>query len=218
MDLSTPGSDIVGRTRALVLLALARVTEPVSGREVARLAGGVAASSAHRELQALVQTGLVGAKRSSHATTYALNREHVLWPPLFEIFASPAKVEQRIGELISQGLGTTTACALFGSVARGDATAESDIDVLVVTDDVDSERLEDALDRVRDDLASFTGNTPQVVTVTRSQLRRMVKADDPLIDSWERDARTISGPDVRGLIRKARLIDGMEGELRGPSR
>lgn len=104
-------------------------------------------------------------------------------------------------------------------MARGDATVESDIDVLVVTDDeVDSQALEDALDRVRDDLASFTGNTPQLVAVTRSQLRHMVEADDPLVGSWERDARTISGPDVRGLIRKARLVDGMESELRGPSR
>lgn len=205
MDLSTPGGDILGRTRALVLLALARLTEPVSGREVARLAGGIAASSTHRELQALVQIGLVEAKRSSHATTYTLNRAHVLWPALFEILASPAKVEERLGDLISNALGTTTACALFGSVARGDATVESDIDVLVVTDDeVDSETLEDDLDRVRDDLASFTGNTPQLVAVTRSQLGRMVEADDPLVDSWERDARTISGPDVRGLIRKAR--------------
>lgn len=77
--------------------------------------------------------------------------------------------------------------------------------MLVVTDDdVDSQRLEDALDRVRDDLAWFTGNTPQLIAMTRSQLRRMVEADDPLVESWERDARTISGPDVRGLIREER--------------
>lgn len=129
----------------------------------------------------------------------------MLWPPIFEILASSAKVEQRIGDLITESLESMTSCALLGSVARGEASAQSDIDMLVVSDDgVDSDALEDALDLVRHDLASFTGNNLQMVAVTRSQLRRMVEADDPLVESWERDMRMISGPDARGLIRKAR--------------
>lgn len=206
MDLSTPGSDLIGATRARVLLALHRATEPVSGRELARRAGDLPPSSALRELRALVQLGLVHSRPSTHATTFALNRDHVLWEPVFEILASPAKVEERLGNLVSETLGRGTTCAIFGSVARGESSVESDIDILIVTDDsLESDAREDALDRVRDDLATFTGNDPQLIVVTQSQLLHMVQANDPLVGSWERDARTISGVDVSSLIRKARV-------------
>lgn len=205
MDLTAPGSDLLGPTRARVVLALHRATEPVSGREVARRAGDLPPSSALRELRALVQLGLVQSTQSTHATTFVLNRDHVLWAPVFEILASPAKVEERLGNLVSETLGPDTSCAIFGSVARGESTVESDIDILIVTDDsLESDAREDALDRVRDDLATFTGNDPQLIVVTQSQLRDMVQADDPLVGSWERDARTITGAEVRSLIREAR--------------
>ena len=205
MDLSNPGADLLGPTRARVLLALARVNEPVSGREVARLADGLAPSSTHRELQALVAIGLIIARPSSHATAYAVNRAHLLWPTVAEILAGTARVEQRIRQLVLAAFGDDVSCALFGSVARGDSTPRSDIDVLIVTpDDAEADAVGDALDQIRDDLALFTGNTPQLVTTTRSQLRSMVAAGDPLIDSWDSDLSMICGPDVRDLIRKAR--------------
>ncbi len=203
MDLSTPGADLLGPIRARVIAALARTADPVSGREVARLADGLAPSSTHRELQALVEVGLVTARRTSHATTYTLNREHVLWPPLAEILGSFARVEQRIRESVERHLGGEVSCALFGSVARGDSTPSSDIDLLIVTD-TESDRVVDALDRVRDELAQFTGNNPQLIAITRPQVRRMVAAGDPLVASWQADLRMISGPDVHDLLRKAR--------------
>lgn len=201
MDLSSPGADLLGPIRARVLSALARTTEPVSGREVARLADGLAPSSTHRELRSLVMIGLVTARPSSHATTYTLNREHVLWPPLLEILTSIARVEQRIRDLVDQHVGRDVSCALFGSVARGDSTPHSDIDVLIVTG---GELPVDALDTLRDYLTQFTGNTPQLVAITRDQLSSMVVAGDPLVDSWQAELRMISGPEVRDLIRKAR--------------
>lgn len=202
MDLSMPGADLLGPIRARVIAALARVADPVSGREVARLAGGLAPSSTHRELQSLVEIGLVATRRGSHATTYTLNRDHVLWPPLAEILGSYAQVEQRIRESVQRHVGGAVSCALFGSVARGDSTTSSDIDLLVVTD-TESQEVVDALDRVRDDLAQFTGNNPQLIAVSRPHLRRMVAAGDPLVASWQTDLRMISGPDVRDLLRKA---------------
>lgn len=202
MDLSTPGSDVLGPIRARVLTALARTSQPASGREVARLADGLAPSSTHRELQTLVTMGLVTARASSHATTYSLNRRHVLWPPIAEILGSTARVEHRIRESVERHLSGTVSCALFGSVARGDSTPTSDIDVLIVTD-TESDAVVDALDRIRDELAQFTGNNPQLIAVTHPQLRTMVTAGDPLVASWRRDLRMISGPDVRELIREA---------------
>lgn len=202
MDLSTPGADLLGRTRARVLSALARVADPVSGREVARLAGDLAPSSTHRELTELVAMGVVLAQPSRHATTYQLNREHALWPALAEIVGSGARVEQRIRNLVTDSLGPETSCGIFGSVARGDSTATSDIDLVVVSPD-DASSVVHALDRVNADLALFTGNTVQIVSVTRSQLRAMTLAGDPLVDSLRADVRMICGPDIGDLLRKA---------------
>jgi predicted nucleotidyltransferase len=202
MDLSTPGADVLGPTRARVLSALARMADPVSGREVARLAGGLAPSSTHRELTDLVTMGVVLARPSSHATTYTLNREHALWPALAEIVGSAARVEQRIRNLVTAALGPETSCGVFGSVARGDSGPTSDIDLVMVSPD-DATSVVEALDRISADLTLFTGNLIQIVSVTRSQLRAMALATDPLVDSLRSDLRMICGPDIGDLLRKA---------------
>lgn len=204
MDLSTPGADLLGRTRTRVLSALARVAEPVSGREVARLAGDLAPSSTHRELGDLVTLGIVLARPSSHATTYTLNRDHAAWPALAEILGGRVQVEQRIRDLVTTAFGSDTSCGIFGSVARGDSSMASDIDLLIVTpDDADTQSGVEGFDRISDDLALFTGNPVHLVSVTRSQLRAMARADDPLVDSLRAELRMICGPEIGDLLRKA---------------
>ena len=81
MDLSSPVSDIVPGVRGAVLAALARLTEPRTGRQIARLAGEAPSSTA-RVLDDLVDSGLVLLVVGGRDNGYALNREHVAAPAI----------------------------------------------------------------------------------------------------------------------------------------
>lgn len=201
VNLSQPGADILGETPAALLRALARRTSAASGRELGRLAGISSPSTAHRALAELVRTGLVAATESSHATLFALNREHALWTPIESILGIPAKIDQMIETIVAEAFGDTATVALFGSVARGDATSGSDIDIaLVVANDARPDSVAEVSDQLVERLGVFTGNAVQVVAITRSQFAGMIAAHDPLIDSWAADARTISGADLKLAI------------------
>ena len=52
---------------------------------------------------------------------------------------------------------------LFGSVARGDADSDSDIDLLIIADDLRSAELHERLAQLHADVGSWTGNDLQLV-------------------------------------------------------
>lgn len=201
MELSQPGVDLLGRVQALTLLALARQTGGTSGRELARLIGEPSHSSVRRALQRLVLTGLVTAEESANALLYTLNRGHVYWDAVFELLASPAKVEKRIADIVSGISDAELTVSLFGSVARGEAAAHSDIDIfIVVPNETFSTTTERLVDELTDGLVMYTGNNVQVVVVNETQLQRMVATQDPLVQELQKDTKTLLGPDLRSRL------------------
>lgn len=203
MELSKIGSDLLGGPESTLLLALSRLNRPVSGREVARIAG-LSQSTGRRALNRLASIGLITAEEDSHAVRYSLNRKHALWSPVQEMLETPKKLSMLIREVVRQHAGDSATAALFGSVARGEATGDSDIDIAVlVPDSFDSERRERLVDELSEQTSTFTGNPAQVLVVTVSEVRSMIKDHDPLIDSWRDDARTITGEDLAVLISRA---------------
>nr|WP_246391332.1 nucleotidyltransferase domain-containing protein [Nocardioides soli] len=75
---------------------------------------------------------------------------------------------------------------LFGSAARGDGDAASDIDILIVHRD-DSAPTDPDIEALRSSVARWTGNHAQLVVVSESAWTRMTKDGDPLVDSIRRD-------------------------------
>lgn len=200
MELSNAGADLLGVPESALLRALSRLIQPVSGREAARL-GHLPQSTARRALARLAKVGIVHAKEESHAVVYSLNRRHVLWPAAEEILASPAKVERLIADTVINRVGDSATALLFGSLARGGATSESDIDVaIILPEDFGEDEREHLVDELSDRVAIFTGNQVQVLTLTMSDLRRMVETNDPLIASWSDDAHTLVGSQVSELV------------------
>lgn len=203
MDLSTAGADLLGHTDAALLLALSRLTRGVSGREVARLSGVKSQSTAQRALTRLATVGIVTTEEHAHATLYSLNRSHVLWPGVREILTASATINELI-RMIAQDAGGDITVAIFGSFARGEAGADSDIDIAVVAPDhMTPDLRERIVDELRDCIGAATGNPTQVLLVTMSELHGMVVRNDPLIESWIAEATTIHGVDMGSLIAKA---------------
>lgn len=204
MDLNHPGTDLLRESEALTLLALSRLPDGASGREIARLAGKETHSSVLRALNRLSSIGLVTNRTVGTATIYKLNREHAYWDAVFEILVAPTKIEKRIDEIVRSLESDQITAALFGSFARGEADDESDVDLLIVVPDdfppSDRDRLNDQLTA---ELTTLTGNHIQVIDLSVDTVDRMAAKSDPLIASWLRDSRTVVGPDLTQLIKRA---------------
>jgi len=139
MRLDAPLDDIFASgTHVKVLRALyglpAQMT--ASGRDVARRAG-VSHPRANSVLAGLSNTGLVNVQRLPGTDLYRLNRDHAMADQLIQLFAREPQLKFEMLSLIAQELKRrklpVTEARIFGSVARGQMTRDSDVDLALVT-------------------------------------------------------------------------------------
>jgi predicted nucleotidyltransferase len=75
-----------------------------------------------------------------------------------------------------------TGAWLFGSVARAEAGADSDIDVLLVAADRESPILHDRLTRLQTDIRRWTGNDLQIVEHSPASWRDLKASKNALVE------------------------------------
>jgi predicted nucleotidyltransferase len=208
MDWQNPLRSISTTVDSDVLKVLAGTHQAVTGNQLARLAGRSYAQVSV-VVRRLVEEGVVLVDRYGRTYSYRLNRDHVLALGLLDILSAPSRIEAEIGESIEAWDPPPDTVALFGSVARREASAGSDVDLLVIRlDEVDYDdpawraQLGD-LERM---VEERSGNRVQLVEVDQSEFAQAVDTDQPLIESLRIEARTLVGDDVRvRLGRKGRL-------------
>ncbi|MDR7383263.1 nucleotidyltransferase domain-containing protein [Promicromonospora iranensis] len=161
---------------------------------------------------ALSRLALQGIVLSSHvgaATTHTLNREHFGFAAIDAAFSALdpwTRFRSRVAEVIAEHgpddpLSVTV--AVFGSVARGEARLDSDVDLVVVVDEL-NDFAEDLADELRSELSAATGQAVQVYLTTPARLHDAVRLADPIVDSFRSDARAVSGPDIRTYLQEPR--------------
>lgn len=113
---------------------------------------GSGSGAVQRELKRLVSSGLLTVKRIGNQKHYQANPDS----PIFEELCSLVKKTVALAEPIHQALTPLAdrikLALLYGSVAKGTDTATSDIDILIVADDVTLEDIYSALAPVETDL------------------------------------------------------------------
>ena len=200
MDLSHPAADLLGAGPARILQRLGDVSGGLTGRRIAELAG-VPTSTSQRILTELENVGLVEAREAGAARLYTVNRDHVLWDPVQRMFAAPSRIEQIIRESAAEIVGDEASVSLFGSTSRGQAGRTSDVDIVVVWgDEIEQSDRETVLASMGERVSNATGNRAEIIDLTRAQLRDLAEHDDPLIDSWRTEAKTVVGSDLKRLI------------------
>lgn len=121
---------------------------------------------------------------------YLLNREHLVFPALELLDGLYGRLRHRIRIAVQEWGGDVIFAGLFGSTARRDGDADSDIDLLLVSDDPE---LDDFALALSDQVRSWTGNACHVMAITQRELRRMRRLKEPIVEDWERESDPIIG-------------------------
>lgn len=172
-------SDIVGifatPTLAALLSVVARAPERTYiQKELVEETGG-SLYLVQRELKRLEDAGLVARETRGRQVEYTANVQHPAFAGLREVLLATVALGDRLRAAF-QDLAGVRLAFVFGSVAAGDETPESDLDVFVVGDlglrDV-STRLVPVLRDV--------GREPNIITMSESELRDRAAGADHLV-------------------------------------
>lgn len=204
MDLSAPMASLMGGLDAVALRVVARAGAELTGRQVARLAGTGTPANIRLSLLRLVDIGLVISVPAPHATMFSANRSHILWPAIEIAMSTRQELNRRISSFAGERAPEGVTIALYGSVARGDSTVTSDIDLLVVFPDTTTlDSRDDFVTELRNSVQVWTGNDAQIYDLTASALMKQGEERDPMVDSWTADGLIVFGDTILNM-RKAK--------------
>lgn len=199
MNLGSPVLDVAPGVRGALLQTLARLERPITRRQLAT-AAGVAPGNASGVIAELIQSGLVDETVAGRSSMVILNRNHLAAGPVLALAGLRGELIRRLRERLSAWEDLHGAW-LFGSVARGDAGSDSDVDLLIVVDDLRSHDLHERLSRLQTDVRSWTGNDVQLVEHSRLSWRKLVRAKNPLIEQIRQDGIALAGETAKLLER-----------------
>lgn len=170
---------------------LLRTGEPLTGRQVhGIISDDHSLWSVQEALKALAQLGLVETRTVGRAGVHVINEAHAAIAPLRALVDPVAALRAAVAAAVDPSVETVV---LFGSLARGEATRDSDIDLAVIAAAGWEGRavLEDAV-RAR------LGNGCDVIAFTESEFSRLAAADEPVVADILRDGVALLGSKPQG--------------------
>lgn len=138
--------------RRVLGLLFGQPSKAFGSAELIRRAGS-GTGAAHRQLQRLEKAGLVRVTRVGNQKHYQANPDSPIFPELHGLVVKTVALVEPLRAALA-GLEKKIACAfVYGSVARSTERAGSDIDLLVVSDELSSPDLYAALESAEKALA-----------------------------------------------------------------
>ncbi len=197
MNAGTP----LAPNEARVLEALLRVESPVTGRAVARITG-LTQSTAQRALTRLRAAGLVVAEPSPPSLLYRANQDHLALPPLVTLLRLDDELRARMAEHVGDWRVAPASVVIYGSVARAEAGAGSDLDVLVVRPDAiepDEATWQTQLAGLANRVHRWTGRRASVIDMSRREAIQGLTDREPFLVGADRDGWMIAGKPLHEL-------------------
>lgn len=189
MDIAEPSRAIVPTLDGPVLGRLASSVAPSSARELARRVGTGSEEGVRRVLNRLVHQGVVLAERAGPSVLYRLNADHVTFDVIQALADLRSELFRRVAKCVGGWDPVPVLAGIYGSFARGEGNADSDIDILLVGDHIDDDQVATLTERVR----AWSGNAASAIVLTRADMRRVVDDGESIVGSWERDFIPVVG-------------------------
>jgi len=178
------------RVRVLRVLC-ANLRREYTIRDVAR-ALGLSIGTVHPAVGQLAAVRVIRTRRVGRSVAVQANPAHPLFPALASLFRAEATAFVAVAKAFAESLPAQglSGVVLYGSVARGEAGPRSDVDVLVVVDDMRSvSAVREAAVAVLD---RFDANVVPLV-LTRGEVDRRLRAFDPLLLTIAQEGRRLRG-------------------------
>jgi DNA-binding transcriptional ArsR family regulator len=102
-------------------------------RELARLTG-TTAGTLHKELARLAEAGVLSREKQGNQVRYRANRECPVYPELAGLFRKTSGAAVVLADALRTMSPMPGLVLIFGSLARGEENARSDVDLLVIGD------------------------------------------------------------------------------------
>lgn len=201
MDFVRPIEAVVPGAQGRVLAVLAETTAELNLRTLAQLAG-ISQAQTSRLLPELVALGVVERREVPPAALFRLVPEHVASRALLALARSTDAVLDDMGRRAGALPVPPTSVIVFGSFARREADADSDIDVVVVRPtgiDEDDDRWVESLDAWRREVRRLAGNPVEVLEVGAKEAATKLGGRSQVWVDIRRDGDVVHGLSIDEL-------------------
>jgi predicted nucleotidyltransferase len=135
--------------------------------ELIRLAGS-GTGAVHRQLQRLVEAGLVAVSRDGNQKYYKAKKDSSVYAEVHGLIVKTVGIVEPLRAALATVAGRIDLAFVFGSVAKGSEHGASDLDLLVVTDTLAYADVYSALENAERTL----GRTINPTVFTRAEWKR----------------------------------------------
>ncbi|HKS57483.1 MAG TPA: nucleotidyltransferase domain-containing protein [Steroidobacteraceae bacterium] len=157
---------------------------------------GIGSGAVQRELTRLEQSGLVTVRAVGNQRHYQANSTAPLFAELCGIVQKTMGLADPLREALKPFESQIEAAFVYGSVAKGRDTASSDVDVMLISDDLSYADVYPALE----DVGVRLGRPVNPTILSRKELSKRVKADSAFVTRTLSQAKVwlIGGKDALG--------------------
>ena len=194
MNFGEPFGGLMPGARGAVLNVLLRTGAPLTGRRIHALVSGHSLGAVQQALRDIERIGVITTETIGRAGVHRINESHEAIAPL-RALASPIEMLTRV---VREAAPDVDAVIVFGSVARGEARADSDIDLVVIAPEAWDERA-----GLQQRVLERLGNDCGVLHLTREDFARAPKDREPVVAEILRDGLALVGTMPRPSRRKA---------------
>jgi predicted nucleotidyltransferase len=126
------GDLLFGQTRGRILrLLFGHPAQTFFVRQIARETV-ISVGSVQRELETLAQVGLIVRSKSGYQVYYQANRSHPVFAELHSLIAKTVGVFELLRSALAPLAPRISQAFVYGSMARTEETAQSDVDLMIV--------------------------------------------------------------------------------------
>lgn len=190
MFFGQPFGGLFPGSRGAALSVLLRTGTPLTGRQIhGMVSDEYSLWSVQEALKALARLGVVETQTIGRAGVHTINEQHAAIPHLRHLADPIAALSRVILDAIDDAVD---AVLIFGSIARGEATEDSDIDLAVIVDAGWNGRAD-----LQDVVHRRFGNGCDVLVFTREEFHQLAKSGEPVVRDILRDGLALVGTKPR---------------------
>jgi uncharacterized protein len=196
---------------ALLALLYGHPDQSYYYRQITRQLSGISVGTLQRELETLSYLGLVDRTTVGKQVFYRANQNHPVFPELRALVAKTVGAIHVLREALAPIADRIAIALIYGSLARREEKAESDIDLLIVG----SVTLEDVLGSVAE-LEQSLGRSINPTVYTLAEFKAKLARGNHFLNSIVRGEKIFLIGDERELrkVGRIRLAEGGTHESR----